>query len=116
MRLVDKYVSLCPEVTPQTKKFNFYLRSLDKINPAQWYGEAPVGKNTLRKTVQKLLKNSNVSGFYSNHSLRRSGTTRLFQAGVDRKLIKEFTGHSSDAIDKYQVTSEDQRKSLSNIQ
>ena len=36
--LVDKYLSLCPEVTPKTKKHNFYLRSLDKINLSQWYG------------------------------------------------------------------------------
>ena len=50
VRLVDKYLSLCPEVDPKLKP-NFYLRSLDKINPAQWYGSQVVGRNTLRKTV-----------------------------------------------------------------
>ena len=54
-------------------------------------------------------------GFFSNHSLRRSSTTRLFHAGVDRKLIKEFTGHVSDAVDNYQVTSDAQRQQLSEI-
>ena len=40
---------------------------------------------------------------------------RLFQAGVNRKVIKEFTGHVSDAVDKYQITSEEQRENLSKI-
>ena len=41
--------------------------------------------------------------------------TRLFQAGVDRKIVKEFTGHVSDAVDKYQITSDQQKKELSEI-
>ena len=52
---------------------------------------------------------------FSNHSLHRTSTTRLFQAGVDRKIIKEFTGHASDAVDKYQVTSEAQKQEMSKI-
>ena len=44
VRLVDKYVSLCPKVTAKTKKCNFYLRSLEKPNPAQWYSVQAVGK------------------------------------------------------------------------
>ena len=32
--LVDKYISLSPEVNNKTKKANFYLRSLEKSNPA----------------------------------------------------------------------------------
>ena len=53
--------------------------------------------------------------FFSNHSLRHTSTTRLFQAGVDRKVIKEFTGHVSNAVDKYQLTSNDQREQISKI-
>ena len=52
---------------------------------------------------------------FTNHSLRRSGATRLFQANVDRKLVKEATGHSSDAVDAYQVTSDQQRQRLSKV-
>ena len=46
---------------------------------------------------------------------RRIGGTRLFQAGIDRKLVKEATGHRSDAVDKYQLTSHAQRKTMSAI-
>ena len=98
VRLVDKYVSLLPEVGPKTKKLNFYMRSLEKPNPAQWYSEQVVGKHTLSKTVGRLLKEAKLDGFFTNHSLRRTGSTRLFQAGVDRKIVKEYTGHMSDAV------------------
>ena len=34
---------------------------------------------------------------------------------VDRKLVKEFSGHSSDAVDAYQITSDAQRKQISSV-
>ena len=114
VRLVDKYMSLLPPVGKNGKS-NFYLRSLEKTNPAQWYSVQVVGKHTLSKVVGKLLKDAQLDGFFSNHSLRRTSTTHLFQAGVDRKVIKEFTGHVSDAIDKYQITSVNQKEELSKI-
>ena len=112
VRLIDKYISLLPPVR-KNRKSNFYLRSLDRVTPAQWYGEQVVGLNSIKKVIKTLAENANLEGFFTNHSLHRTGTTRLFQAGINRKIIKEYTGHSSDAVDKYQITSHDQRKELS---
>ena len=112
VRLVEKYLKLCPQ---SFKKNNFYLQSLSKPTPVQWYSEQVVGQNTLSKTVKRLFKEANITGFFTNHSCRRSGTTTLFQAGVDKKLIKEVTGHRSDAVDNYSETSEQQREMISNI-
>ena len=114
VRLVEKYISLCPPVTVKTKKMNFYLRSLEKITPMQWYGEQVVGLNSIRKVTGELLKHV-AEGFHSNHSLRRSGTTRLFHKGVDSKLIREFTGHKSDALFAYETTSDEQCQDMSEI-
>ena len=47
--------------------------------------------------------------------MHRTSTTRLFQVGVDRKIIKEFTGHSSDAVDKCQITYDQQKENLSKV-
>ena len=91
------------------------MRSLTRTTPAQWYSTRVLGINAIKKTVGQLLKNIDGDQFYSNHSLRRSSTTRLFQAGVDRKLVKEFTGHALNAVDKYQITSDAQRESISKI-
>ena len=50
-----------------------------------------------------------------NHLLKCSGGMRLFQAGVDRKLIKEATGHKSDAVDAYHITGEHQRQMICHV-
>ena len=115
VRLVDKYMGLCPPVDQKVKKRNFYLRSLTRTTPACWYSTRVLGVHSIKKTVGQLLKSADLDGFFSNHSLRRSSTTRLFQAGIDRKLIKEFTGHISDTVDKYQITSDAQRQKLSEV-
>ena len=42
-----------------------------------------------------MLKDAELDGYFTNHSLKRSSTTCLFQVGVDRKIVKEFTLHTS---------------------
>ena len=115
VRLVDKYLSLLPLVKSESSKHNFYLRSLEKPNPAQWFSCQVVGLNTIRQTIGELMKTTGLEGFFTNHSLRRSSTTCLFQAGVPKKIICEFTGHRSDALDRYEVTSEDQKEKVTKI-
>ena len=112
VRLVEKYLALCPRYF---KKENFYLQSLQKPTPPQWYGEQVIGKNTISKVVSELMQKGKFEGFFTNHSLHRSGGTHLFRAGVDRKLIKEVTGHKSDSVDAYQITGHDQRRMISNV-
>ena len=114
VRIIDKYISLLPPVR-HGKKANFYLRSLDRFTPAQWFGEQVVGLNTIRKVIRTLAEDSGLEGYFTNYSLRRTGITRLFQAGIDRKLVKEFSGHSSDAVDAYQITSDEQKKKISSV-
>ena len=53
-----------------------------------------------------------MDGFLTNHSLRRTSTSRLFQAGIDRKLVKEYSGYRSD---QYQFTSEEQKETISKV-
>ena len=65
--------------------------------------------------MSEACRKAKIEGFITNHSLRRTGTTRLFRSGIDRKLIKEFTGHSSDAVDAYAITSDQQREKISKI-
>ena len=113
--LVDKYMSLCPPLTKPSMKPNFYLHSLERTNPAQWYSTQVVGLNTLKKTVGEMLKNTKLDGFFSNHSLRRTGISHLFQAGVPRKLIKKYSGHRSEALDRYQIPSEKQIQEISSV-
>ena len=60
-----------------------------------WFSKVPCGHNTLQKIVPELMKAAGISGYYTNHSLRASAATRLFESGVDGQLIMSRTGHSS---------------------
>ena len=102
VRLVEKYLNLLPV---GGSKPNFYLHSLRKPKPSVWYCSTPLGVNKVRQVVCDMLKDAGLDGFFTNHSLRRTAATRLFHAGQNVKLIKEITGHISDAVEKYEVTS-----------
>ena len=63
VRLIEKYLALCPQYF---KKANFYLQSLQKSTPTQWYGEQAIGQNTISKVV-KNMKDAGIEGFFTNH-------------------------------------------------
>ena len=46
------------------------------------------------------------SGNYSNHSLRVTAATRMFDSGIEEQLVKEKTGHKSNAVRAYKRTSD----------
>ena len=110
--LVEKYLSLCPRYYLKPK---FYLQSLQKLAATRWYAGQVVGQTTLGKVIKTMLHNAKLEGYFTGHSLRCSGITRLFQAGVDKKIIKEMSGHKSDAVDCYAVTSKEQQAEVSKI-
>ena len=112
VRLVGKYMSLLPK---EGAKPNLYLQSLRKPKPHCWYSTCPLGINKVHKVVGNMLKDVGLDGFFTNHSLRRTATTCLFRAGKNVKLIKEITGHVSNAVGKYEITSDAQRMELSSI-
>ena len=63
-----------------------------------WYENAPVGKNTLANMVKDLCAEAGIKG-KTNHSLRASGATALFQANVPERIIQKVTGNKSlDAL------------------
>ena len=42
-----------------------------------------------------MCKQAGIKGNKTNHSLRATGTTELYESGVPEKLIQERTGHRS---------------------
>ena len=51
--------------------------------------------NPLGNTVKRLCEKAGLSGYFTNHSLRATCTTRLFENNVDEQLIMQRTGHST---------------------
>ena len=44
---------------------------------------------------------ASIDGYFTNHSLRHTTVTRLFDKDVDEQLIQEQTGHNSVAVHCY---------------
>ena len=72
--------------------------------------------HTINNTMSKVCKAAGIVGFKTNHSLRATAATRLYQSGVDEQLIMEKTGHRSlEGVRSYKRTSTEQREALSDI-
>ncbi|XP_067656395.1 uncharacterized protein [Haliotis asinina] len=112
VRLYEKYMSLRPR---DGKCSDFYLRPLRFVKDDTWYADCPFGKHPLRGTVGRICKLAGFAGFYSNHSLRATTATRLYDAGVDEQLIAERTGHKSVAIRSYKRTSSEMEARVDDI-
>ena len=77
----------------------------------EWYCRSPIGHNTLKGVLRTICERAGFADCsrFSNHYLRRTAAPRLYQAHVDEQLTAEVTGHSSNAIRQYKVTSDKQK-------
>lgn len=112
IRLFEKFLSKRPADVDR-----FYLQSAknweDKL---QWYTNRPLGKNQLSAVVKNMCTAVGIQGNKTNHSLKATCATRLYQANVDEQLIMERTGHRSTAgVRAYKRTSDIQLQNCSAI-
>ncbi len=62
------------------------------------------------------MKTAGFAGHYTNHSLRVSAATHLFDSGVDEQLIMNRTGHSgTDGVRVYKRASEKLQEYTSDV-
>ena len=96
----------------------FYWKPRDVVpasDSTPWFTLQVIGRNVLASMVKRMFQEVGIDG-KTNHSLRATGATRLFEANVLVKLIKERTGHKSlDALRLYERTSSEQQKSVANL-
>ncbi|VDI01280.1 Hypothetical predicted protein [Mytilus galloprovincialis] len=100
---------------PKDEVDAFYFKPLVNFTTDQWFCKVLVGHNTLQKTVKRLCTAVGLEGKRTNHSLRASAATRLYQAGVEEQLICETTGHRSSAVRSYKRTANFQQNESSEI-
>ena len=117
-RVLKLYFSKLPPKTLEDPEAVFYWKPKVKVPlgaNAAWFFIQPVGRNTLASMVKSMCSQIGVTG-KTNHSLHRTGATRLFEANVPEKLIQERTGHKSmDTLRRYERTSVIQQKSVSSV-
>lgn len=113
VRLFKRYRELCPKTSPAHA---FYLRPANTPTPTCWYSSIPLGHTLLSNTVARLCKMAGIEGYKTNHSLRATSTSRLYQSGVDEQLVMERSGHRSlEGVRCYKRTSDSQRQAVSDI-
>jgi integrase len=113
VRIVQAYIKRCPKEVLQKA---FYLKPLQNYEKREfWYCSVPLGHNSLQNIVKSMMSEAGVEVFFTNHSLRATAVTRLFQENVDEKLIKGLTGHRSESLEGYKRESNNQLAKVSNI-
>ena len=110
VRIFKKYVKLLP---PPKNCRKLYLRPKGRVSPSVWFCDQPFGNNKIAATVKELCKKGNIEGNYTNHSLRATSASRMYESNVTEQIIKEITGHRSDCVRTYKRTSDNIRKNAS---
>lgn len=107
-----KYIAHCPT---EDRPDCLYLRPLPKAQSGIWYARQPLGINKLSAVVKRICALAGLSGHRTNHSLRATAASRLYESGVDEQLICETTGHRSNSVRSYKRTTADMKRHLSDI-
>ena len=113
VQLFKLYHSVCPKERPKNA---FYLTPLTHPKAHLWFTKTPYGHNKLSSTVKHLCSKAGITGYKTNHSLRATAASRLYQAGVDEQLVMELTGHHSiEGVRSYKRTFDVQQQCLSDF-
>ena len=101
------------------KNERFYLCPMQQVagyDGAPWFYRQNIGQHKVQTMVKNMFKAAEIDGKYTNHSLRATGASSLFNAGVPEAVIPKRTGHkSTDALRLCERVSEDQQVAVANI-
>ena len=101
--ILDKYFAKIPhdKITGDSK---FYLQPLPytPTGSMPWFFPDPYSGRKLESLLKVMCQGAGIEGHFTNHSLRATGTTTLFDAGVPESVIQKRTSHKSlDALRTY---------------
>ena len=115
--VLDFYLSkLPPDAATRDVFYLTPLANVPKDATKPWFSPIPVGRNTLSTMVRGICSDGNILGNKTNHSLRATGTSALFNAGVPEKVIQQRSGHLSlKGLRQYERVTEDQQQAACQI-
>lgn len=115
VNMFSLYKSKCP--SDFTKPNDpFYLQPKKNSKNSVWYNKIPLGVHQLSGVVNKRCKMAGLTKSFTNHSLRASTATILYNNGVVEQQVQEVTGHRSlEALRMYKKTSDQQAEQRSQI-
>jgi integrase len=81
-----------------------------------WYWRAPLGKNKITKFLSKAAKNAGIEGNITNHSVRKTCTSRLMDAVIPANFVAQLRGHRNlKNLDSYKTASLIHQQKISNV-
>ena len=84
---------------PENKKYwKLFWFTDNHSTKMMWYMRTLIGKGDLGQYIEKMMVMAGVDGYFTNHSLRHTTATRLFDKDKDEQLIQEQTGHNCGAV------------------
>lgn len=102
----------CPALfqKPKYKKWR-------KADNAVWFDNVPLGVNKINELMRRISDCANLSAAYTNHSVRATAITVMYQGGVDTKQICKITKHKSEESLKHYIDgqSADQKRRCSKV-
>ena len=111
VKVLDFYLPLLLPGSPYV-----YMQGLDTFpsdSSRSAFKKQRVGVNTLKNMLPELSRRSGVGVHYTNHSLRATSITRMFNNGIPEKVIAETSGHkSAKALRCYEHTSSAQQQAV----
>ena len=115
--LLRLYLSKLPECA--VKEDIFYWRPRPGIpsNSEPWFFKNAIGHNVLAQLMKRMLTSSGIdSTGKSNHSLRATAISRMFQSNVPQKVIKKRSGHlTKEGLASYEWTTAQQQKAVCKV-
>ena len=82
-----------------------YLRpKANYMHSDAWFIDAPVGPNKLQSVVKDLCHSAGITGYFTNHHLRATAATCMYNSGVDKQVISGVTCHRSMCVCSYKKT------------
>ena len=107
--ILDLYLSKIPSSGRAQDVFYLRPKPVSKEDGCPWYSSQRLGRNRISQLMKTICNGAGVQKKYTNHSLRATGATRLFQSGTPENVIMERSGHrSTDGVRQYERVSQDQ--------
>ena len=111
--LLDLYLSKLPN---RVDYFYNHPLSEESLSSTVWYTSRKIGVNFLQKMVRGMCSDGGVTGRKTNHRLRATAATQMYEAGVPEKMIQERIGHRSvTALREYERTSMSQTMAVAKV-
>ena len=111
LHIYETYMSRRP--TSSNCSHALYLRPLADPKTYVWFSCQALGIHKITTTVSRLCAAAGLSGFRTNHSLRTTAASRLYDKKFNEQLVSETTGYRSTSVRSRKRTSETQRKAVS---